>query len=304
MAEVTARRAGEMVHGLFVILDPEQDGIRAKDALARLAKAVPPTPWEAADYPKRPGVRRYEKLVRFNTIGPVKAGWMTKVDGTWAITDAGRTALKTYTDPEKLVRESNRLYHVWYEAQVKSGTVVEAAESETGVIEAAGLSVEEAREQAWDEVSSYLLAMPPYDFQRLVGALLRGMGYHVAWEAPVGPDAGIDLIAYTDPLGANGPRIKVQVKRLGSSKVDVGELRSFMAVLGNEEVGIYVAASGFTRDAERDARTEKTRKLTLLDLGDLYRLWVEHQRSIPEESRQLLPLTPVYYLDLSSVTRR
>ncbi len=93
-------------------------------------------------------------------------------------------------------------------------------------------------------------------------------------------------------------RIKVQVKRLGS-KVDVSDLRSFMAVLGDEEVGVYVAASRFTREAERDARRERKTKLTLIDLGSLYRLWVEHQHSIPEESRLLLPLTPVYYLDRS-----
>jgi hypothetical protein len=45
-----------------------------------------------------------------------------------------------------------------------------------------------------------------------------------------------------------------------------------MAVLGDDEVGIYVAASGFTRDAERDARREQKRKLTLIDLAALYRL--------------------------------
>ena len=73
-----------------------------------------------------------------------------------------------------------------------------------------------------------------------------------------------------------------------------------MAVIGDSEVGIYVAASGFTKDAGREARRESKRKVTLLDLGDLYRLWVEHQKDIPEESRSLLPLTPVYYLNLSS----
>lgn len=298
MAEVTIRRAGEMMRGLFEILAAEPEGLPAKMALAKLAKSVLPTPFEAADYPKRPGVRRYEKLVRFHTISAVKSGWMTKADGTWALTDAGRAALQKHADPEAFYREAVKLYRAWHEAQVKSGTVVEGAETETHVIEAAGLSVEEAGEQAWEEVRSYLLGMPPYDFQKLVGALLRGMGYYVAWEAPGGADDGIDIVAYTDPLGAKGPRIKVQVKRLGS-KVDVGDLRSFMAVLGDDEVGIYVAASGFTRDAGRDARREQKRKLTLLDLGALYRLWVEHQRSIPEESRLLLPLRPVYYLDRS-----
>ena len=44
--------------------------------------------------------------------------------------------------------------------------------------------------------------MPPYQFQDLVAALLRAMGYHVAWVAPPGKDGGTDIVAYTDPLGA------------------------------------------------------------------------------------------------------
>ena len=72
-----------------------------------------------------------------------------------------------------------------------------------------------------------------------------------------------------------------------------------MAVLGGDEVGIYVAASGFTSEAERHARREQNRKVTLINLGTLYKLWVEHQKTIPEESRLLLPLTAVYYLDRS-----
>lgn len=298
MAGVTIRRAGELVRGLFVLLAPEPEGLPAKEVIARLAEAVPPTPFEAADYPKRPGVRRYEKIVRFCTIGPVKARWMTKVDGRWALTEAGRAAIEKWPDPEAFYRQAGALYRLWHEAQVKSGTIVEGTETEADVTEAAGVSVEEAREQAWEEVRSYLLAMPPYDFQRLVAALLRGMGYFVAWEARGGADDGIDIIAYTDPLGAKGPRIKVQVKRL-DKKVDVDGVRAFMAVLADDEVGIYVAASGFTAVAEREARREQKRKLTLIDLGTLYRLWVEHQRTIPEETRLLLRLTPVYYLDRS-----
>ena len=60
-----------------------------------------------------------------------------------------------------------------------------------------------------------------------------------------------------------------------------------------------VEYAGFTREAERQARRESKLKVTLLDADDLYRLWVEHQKDIPEESRSLLPLTPVHYLDLS-----
>ena len=39
------------------------------------------------------------------------------------------------------------------------------------------------------------------------------MGYHVAWVAPPGKDRGIDILAWSDPLGTRPPRIKIQVKR-------------------------------------------------------------------------------------------
>jgi restriction system protein len=122
------------------------------------------------------------------------------------------------------------------------------------------------------------------------------MGYHVAWVAPPGADGGIDILAYTDPLGALGPRIKVQVKRV-EAKVSADGLRSFIGVLGEDDIGIFVAAGGFTGGAEAEARRESKRKLTLIDLEKLYQLWVENQSKVAEEHRQLLPLTPVYYLD-------
>ncbi len=70
--------------------------------------------------------------------------------------------------------------------------------------------------------------MRPYDFQKLVAALLEAMDYHVLWVAPPGPDRGIDMIAHTDPLGTTSPRIKVQVKRQADKKIDAHGLRAFI----------------------------------------------------------------------------
>jgi len=137
--------------------------------------------------------------------------------------------------------------------------------------------------------------MNPYDLQKLVAALLRAMGYHVSWVSPPGPDKGIDILAHNDPLGTSTPRIKVQVKRR-ADKVNVDGLRSFMAVLGEHDVGIFVSIGGFTSEAESEARTKETRKLTLLDLKKLVDLWVKHYSKIEESDKRLLPLEPVYYL--------
>lgn len=295
MAESSNKRQGELIRGLLGILAKQPDGLPARVALARLAEAVPPTPYEEADWPKWPGVRRYEKYVRFSTIGPVKAGWLTKTAGKWSVTELGLEALKKYPDPEQFTREGGRLYRAWRKANPKGdglGAGIEAVLED----DAGAFSVEEAKETAWEQVRGYLATMPPYDFQELVAGLLKAMGYHVNWVSPPGADGGIDVVAYTDPLGASGPRIKVQVKRL-DSKVTADNLRSFMAVVGDQDVGIYVALGGFTSGAEAEARRQEKRKLTLIDALGLYELWVQHLSRVPEDYRQLLPLTPVYYLD-------
>jgi hypothetical protein len=79
------------------------------------------------------------------------------------------------------------------------------------------------------------------------------MGYHIAWVSPPGPDKGIDIIAHTDPLGIKGPRIKVQVKRT-TEKTTIDGIRSLLALLGDGDVGLFVATGGFTRGAEDEAR--------------------------------------------------
>jgi restriction system protein len=137
--------------------------------------------------------------------------------------------------------------------------------------------------------------MSPYDFQEVVAGLLRGMGYHVDWVSPPGPDKGIDIVAHVDPLGVKGPRIKAQVKRR-RDKVAVDGVRGFMAMLGDTDVGLFVSTGGFTREAEEEARRQEKRRIMLLDLKRLFDLWIEHYAQIPELQRRLLPLRPVYYL--------
>ena len=109
MSEVNARRMGQLVRGVFQLLLNEPDGLPAKTVLERLSTLVPPTAFEQTFYSDRPNVRRYEKIVRFSTIAPVKAGWMVKNKGAWSLTDEGRAAYSRYSDPEQFTREARTL---------------------------------------------------------------------------------------------------------------------------------------------------------------------------------------------------
>jgi restriction system protein len=294
MAEITQReRQGELVRGVFAILHDQPDGMAAADVLKAVEIRVPPTPFENSTYPSSPNVRRYEKIVRFSTINAVKAGWMVKEKGRWSLTDDGRAAYARFPEPGEFMRESMRLYRAWKKQQPES-------ESEEEVDEAAetATTLEEAEETAGTAIRAYLATMPPYEFQHLVAALLTAMGYHVDWVSPPGRDQGIDVIAYTDPLGTSIPRIKVQVKRQSETKVTVDGLRSFIAVLGDQDVGIFISSGGFTSEAEREARAQERRRVTLIDLDRLVALWVEHFDKLDDIDRQRLPLKPVYFLSL------
>lgn len=224
---------------------------------------------------------------------------MIKEKGKWYLTDEGRQAYNQFRDALEFRRESIRLFRQWMNNRPKEDIEIADDSGEVSPSEvqrgSATTNYEEAEEAAWDEIEKYVQAMPPYDLQRLVAALLLAMGYHVSWIAPPGPDKGIDILAHNDPLGTSTPRIKVQVKRR-ADKVTVDGIRSFMAVLGDQDVGIFVSTGGFTNDAQSEARTKETRKLTVVDLERLIELWIQHYEKIEESERAMLPLKRVYYL--------
>jgi restriction system protein len=293
MPEITRRRTGEMLRALFEVLMPVPEGVQAREALSALERRVTLSEYEKGEYAS--GGRRFEKIVRFATVDLVKAGWLFKEKGRWTVTADGLKAFQNFPDPEAFYKEAVRLYHQWKATQPEDIDESPDNAPEEATAKAASITLEEAEEQAWSEIDQYLRAINPYEFQEIVAALLRAMGYHVSWIAPPGKDGGIDILAASDPLGTKPPRIKVQVKRQSQS-VDVDGLRSFMAVLGDGDVGIFVSIGGFTKNAADEARLQEKRKITLLNNEQLFDLWVEYYGKLRDEDRRRLPLKSVYFL--------
>ena len=295
MAEVTRKRTGEFLLAIYEQLPKYPEGMPGKDASNYIEKTMKLTPYESGTYDS--GGKRFEKIIRFATVDCVKAGWMIKQKGRWFITDAGAKAYKRYqNDPEAFYKEACRLYNLWKNSQSVESNPAEETETE-GVQEDKSVTItyEQAEEQAWQEVEHYLHHMQPYEFQHMIAGLLRAMGFYVSWVALPGKDGGIDIMAQGDPLGTKPPRIKVQVKRQVST-VGVDGLRSFMAVLNDDDVGIFVSLGGFSKDAMEEARFQEKRKLTLIDLSLFFDLWVQHYARLTDEDRQYMPLKPIHFL--------
>jgi restriction system protein len=76
----------------------------------------------------------------------------------------------------------------------------------------------------------------------------------------------------------------------------VGDVSAFMGNLGSEEIGIFVSAGGFTKDAEAKARNDKQHRVTLVSLERLVALWVKHYHQLDDAAKRRLPLQPIYFL--------
>ncbi len=296
MANITRRRTGEFLRKLFEHLIAVPEGMAAGAALNAVRTSIPLSPFEKGHYPS--GGERFEKIVRFATVDCVKAGWLRKNNGAWTVTDIGQKAYQTLLDPEAFYKEACRLYSAW--KVQRDATVVlpgEAAEPEAieQAAEKLSVTVEAAVDHAWTEISQFLHASDPFEFQEMVADLLRGMGYYVSWVSPPGKDNGVDVIAFNDPLGATGPRMKAQVKRW-QSKVDSDGLKSFLATLSVGDIGIYICLAGFTKDAQDYARNQETRRVTLIDARRFFDLWVENYARLADQARRRLPVVPVYFL--------
>ncbi len=289
---MSRRRTGEILKVLFKILKNVPEGLASNIAIEMIKKRLTMSDYELGLY--KSGAQRIEKKLWFVTTECVKAGWMRKERGTWFITEMGIEADNKYSDPEQLYKEISKQYENWRKL---NGTRRHKRVENNSIN--ATVTLEKAEEQAWHEIVDYLQHKNHYEFQYMVGDLLTAMGYYVSWISPVGKDGGLDLLAWNDPLGTKPPRIKVQVKRYRKdSKIAVDGLRSFMAILGDGDIGIMVSTSGFTKDAEEEARTQEKRKVTLIDSVNFYDLWIKHYESLSGSAKRKMPLKPIYFLSL------
>jgi restriction system protein len=151
--------------------------------------------------------------------------------------------------------------------------------------------IEEVESRSEELVSDIIADIDPLDFEELVAAVLRALGY-TAYTTSKGGDFGVDVIAHPDALGFEDPRIKVQVKHTKSSigNKDIGR---FLGTLNAGERGLYISTGGYTRPAQQEARA-KGQNVTLLDRDDFIELLLEHYPDLDSEYKSMVPLKSVY----------
>ena len=177
------------------------------------------------------------------------------------------------------------------EIHQKTTAVQEPVARSEKVEEAAPPFFAEIRAKADELIADLVSRLDPYDFQDLVAAVLRAMGFR-AVSNPPGRDRGIDIVAHPDPLGFERPRIKVQVKHRKDA-AGGPDMREFLGALKAGDSGLFVSTGDFRPDAKLAAENS-AQPVTLLNRDGFIQLLLEHYEALDPEFKAQVPLRKVW----------
>ena len=170
----------------------------------------------------------------------------------------------------------------------------DATEEEDTAVESGNTDIERARaieEDARERIADLILGrqFDGHEFEWLIAALLKAMGFKIIREPQPGADGGVDIIAAPDVFGFEQPRIIVQVKHQ-AGRVGLDVVQRLNGTLGPGEKGLLVSTGGFAAGTERQAGPN----IALLDGQKVVDYFIEYYESIPSEYKAKVPLKRVY----------
>lgn len=286
--------AEKTIYAAFNILKEAGGEMRGKDVVNKIRETVEFNDYEKDRYEKT-GYIRWESILHFYTIDSIKAGFLRKNKGLWILTKEGEEAIKL--GPEKLLSTATKIYREWDSKRKKETESLETVEEiSTDKGQAQKAILNQYEDDANNGIRNFVIQKNPYEFQDLIANLLEAMGYHISNIAERGPDGGIDIIAYTDPLGTKQPRIIVQVKHRPNDNVSSDEIQKLSGTLKrNSDVGIFATSGSFSKPAMKEARNSREH-IELVDFDRFVSLWVEYYDKLSDEQKNMLPLQPIYFL--------
>lgn len=285
--------AAKVIFEAFKVLKESGGQLPGREVVDIIKKRLTFNDWENEIYEKT-GYVRWESMLQFYSIDSIKAGFLIKEKGIWYLTVEGEQAMKL--GAVKLLEMASVKYRQWKNGQLDKNPPKSFDETEIIEILDQKTKLSRLEDQALADIKDYINSKDAYEFQQIVAALLRAMGYHTPFISPRGKDGGMDIIAYTDPLGALYPRIKVQVKHKPSSPIPVVDIRSLQGILNpDKEIGLFVTSGSYTSDSERAAR-ESNKHVKLIGISTFITLWREYYNKLSDEDKNLLPLKSISFL--------
>lgn len=287
----TKESASKTLYAVMQEMKRRNGGISAKELYPFVEANVKLTEWEKERVGKMQYIR-WTNFFQFYSISYKKAGFILKKNGTWYLTKEGENILKK--SAEQVLIAAEDAYDKWK----KTTAIPDYSEKEPleDVPQNANrIELEMIESEARDSIRKYITAKDPYEFQDMVAALLHAMGYYTPFVAPKGKDGGVDIIAYVDPLGAQTPRIKVQVKHKPDTNIPATDIRALLGILRQGDIALFVTSGSFTPEA-KNTSTTSPQFIRLIDGDTFIEMWQEYYDKMSDEEKNMLPLKRISFL--------
>jgi len=165
--------ASKVIFAALQILKEKGGQAPGREVIAEVESRVPLDDWARATFEKT-GYVRWQSILHFYSIDCVKAGFLVKKKGVWYLTPEGESALKL--GAAGLLAAATKAYREWKQENQPP----DAAEDEDvveGGQQGQEAAIHEIEQLAIDGLKKQIAIKNPYEFQELVAALLREMGY-------------------------------------------------------------------------------------------------------------------------------
>ena len=149
--------------------------------------------------------------------------------------------------------------------------------------------VEQSNRKARAELLKRIKAMPPADFEELVGELLAAIGFDEVEVTSRSKDGGIDVRGTLVVGDVIRTRLAVQVKRW-KSNVQAPVIQQVRGSLGAHEQGLVITTSDFSQGARKEAERRDTTPVALMDGEQLVALLVENEIGVKRTPMSLITL--------------
>lgn len=286
--------SAKTMYAAMTILKKNGGSMAIRILMKEIEKSIELSAWEKSIL-ENTGNIRWQSIMHFTSVDYVRAGFLIKKKGNWTITPEGEEALKL--GEEKLRDEAWNRYKAWYRGkeQTTDEKSMVQPEEENDPAKETMIELETLEERAVNGIREYLKSKNPYEFQDLVASLLKAMGYYIQSVAPRGKDGGIDIVAYTDPLGAKTPRIKVQVKHKPDTATGAADVRALLGILKAGDIALFVTSGTYSTDAKH-AATSGDKFIRLIDGDEFIEMWQEYYNKMNDEDKNMLPLKRIAFL--------
>ena len=256
---------------------------RVRDAVVRLAEAFDVSEDEQAEMLPSGGNRTIVNRMHWAVTHLCKAELIERPRrGYFVITDKGRKVLAD--EPDRIDLKFLAQFEKFVEFRNRTGDQLKPMEPIAPTLgtpeERMDAALGELNEALLAELLERVLSITPLQFENLVIDLMLGMGYGGGGSGERlsrAADGGVDGVINEDILGLD--IIYLQAKRYApDNAIGVEKIREFAGVLDEKgsTKGVFVTTSYFSAPAIAYARQNSSKRLILIDGGELTRLLVKH----------------------------